>query len=290
MGLPRQVAEIILQEHLYKPIQGEILLCGRQTVQVSPNGAKKLLTKYGVPIREGVEPEVDKVTRAAPGDPKILDRSFFELFTDARFNAVDLTDYEQANIIHDMCTPIGEDLVGRFSFIYNGSCMDNVSSPAQFLVNTSRMLEPNGVVCHLEHGSPASCAYIMYSPDIFLDYYAANKYVDCKVYVALFEGDLHTTHWNVFQWDPIVVRSGLVHYTQSTIDTQSDRLLITIAEKGPDSTDDVLPVQAQYRPTDMNRAYTEAALRFRESERPVLGTGVYRPIEPHNFPRFCGSL
>ena len=165
MGIPAQIAHMILEEHKHKPIKGDLLLCGRQAMHMKVDQAKDFVKQRGVNVREGVEPRVDVHTREAKGNGWISDDSFFSLFTDARFNAVDVTDYEQANIIHNMCTPIEAKLHKRFDFIYNGSCMDNLANPGAFLVNTLRMLRPGGVVIHLEHGSLWPGAYLMYSPD-----------------------------------------------------------------------------------------------------------------------------
>jgi SAM-dependent methyltransferase len=290
MGMPRQLAHIILEEHKHKAIVGDVLLCGRQTIYLGIDESKQFIQQRGVALREGVEPRVDDVTRAGRGNDLISDISFFELFTDARFHAVDLTDYEKATIIHDMCKAIPQDLASRFSFIYNGSCMDNLANPAQFLVNTSEMLRPGGVVIHLEHGTPVCGAYVMFSPDFFFDFYAVNNYADCKVYVAQFEGDLHKSHWNLLHWDPLMIQQNTIYYMQSFLRTKADLLIITIAEKGTDSTDIIFPTQAQYRPAVQARTYVESALRFRQSKRPILNSGCYRPIEPNNFPRVCGSF
>lgn len=289
MGMTRQMASLIVAEHAYKPISGELLLCGRQSIFLTPDEAVQLVREAKV-LRKGVHPKIDTVTKSSVKKERILDESFFELFTDAAFNAVDVSDYEGANIVHDMCTPIREDLAGRFSFIFNGSCMDNLSNPGAFLANTSRMLAPGGVVVHIEHGSRVRGAYLMYSPDYFFDFYANNRYADCKVYMAVHDGVHHGARWNVFQWYP---RQGVPNMNTQLSDmrTMAGVMILTIAEKGVDSTDDHFPLQAHYRPADKNPVYLESAARFQASRRPVLKGGpAVRPIERNNFPLFCGSL
>ncbi|MDA1192837.1 MAG: hypothetical protein O3A46_14280, partial [Candidatus Poribacteria bacterium] len=279
MGVPKPMARIILEEHKHRPITGQLCLCGRQTMALKPEEAVAFIERQGVPVRQGVKPQTDTAT-TAKGSNRLADTSFFDLFTEVAFNAVDITDYEEANIIHDMAQPIGAEHVDRFDFMYNGSCMDNMSNPGQFLVNTSKMLRPGGRIIHLEHGTPVSGAYIMYSPDFFFDFYAVNRYDDCKVYTALFEGDVSEGPWNLFQWDPLFIKDGYANYMMSQLVSRVHTMIITVAEKGVDSTDDVFPVQSQYRPADQHQMYGESAFRFRETPRPILRSNVYQPIEP----------
>lgn len=285
MGIVHQMARLIVAEHAYKPIAGEFLLCGRQSVFLAPKDALKIVSDAKV-LRPAIKPRLDESTRGGQGRGWISDESFFELFTDATLNAVDVSDYEGANIVHDMCTPVPQALHGRFNFMFNGSCMDNLANPAAFLANTSRMLAPGGVVMHIEHGSLARGAYLMYSADYFHDFYAVNRYADCKVYMALFEKSHREETWNVFQWYPGEGKGAL-----PSMHTRTGAMIVTIAEKAAESTDDVFPIQAHYRPPGTDGVYKQMTKRFNASRRPVLKGGPpVRALPGMNFPHYCGSL
>lgn len=284
MGIVRNMAHLILREHAHKPITGEFLLCGRQSVFLTPDQAIEMIGAAGL-LRKDIEPRIDRQTRGSAARDWILDESFFELFTDARLNAVDVSDYEGADIVHDMCRPVPEEHYGRFSFIFNGSCMDNLAGPLEFLRNTSRMLAPGGVVMHIEHGSRERGAYLMYSPDYFFDFYALNGYADCKVYAAVCEGHHKSSEWTVFQWYPTEEHPLPLLYTRAGV------MVVTIAEKAAQSSDDRIPLQAHYRPTVEIEAYFEAARLFLTSPRPVLRGGEpTEPVPQSNYPAFCGVL
>src|SRR5260370_31030729 len=66
MGIPSQVARLILREHLFRPITGKLLSIGRQTVHLTPRQATALLeTELGIQL--DVDPlnlEVDTSTRS----------------------------------------------------------------------------------------------------------------------------------------------------------------------------------------------------------------------------------
>lgn len=140
MGIHKQIAKLIVAEHARRPIKGRILLIGRQTVSPSEPEIRGYLAEFGLPTRK-VLIEADHDTRYAD-EGSISDKTFFALFTDATFSALDVTDYEKADVVHDMNEPIPDHLRGQFDFIYNGSCLDNVFNPAVFLRNCSELLAP----------------------------------------------------------------------------------------------------------------------------------------------------
>lgn len=274
------MGELIVAEHVYKPIVGELLLCGRQSLFAPMDDIVQMVKSKKV-----LRSRKDRF----PPQSAPTDNWFFDLFTDAKFNAIDVSDYEGANIVHDMCTPAPDSLHERFSFIYNGSCMDNLSDSFSFLKNVSRMLAPGGVVMHIEHGSRVRGAYVMYSPDYFFDYYAVNGFEDCKVYAAVYNpANNHTSQrWSVFQWYPHGDEKASRIYGVDGV------MVITIAEKGRGSTSDLSPLQFQYRQGIKAQIYAESEARFLASKRPgVVGAPKDRdvPVPPNNYPRFCGFL
>ncbi len=272
MAIPKQVAKIILCEHAHQPITGNVLLLGRQTVVPTAAELSSYMGELGIPERR-VEIEHDAATKAARAGA-IADKSFFALFSDARVSALDVTDYEGAEIIHDMNKPIPEELKGRFDFIYNGSCLDNVFNPAQFIVNCSELLAPGGRIIHIEHASLWRSAYLMYSGDWFHDYYALNNFADCKVYYARFKWNHGNERWRMSQLQPLKKGKKAVLRNYAWVSSAWPHVIVTIAERGDASTTAKMPVQHQYRPRDDNwDTYVEAAQRFTETVRYPSGFG-----------------
>src|SRR5580658_8091288 len=106
MGIPSQVARLILREHLFRPITGKLLSIGRQTVHLTPRQAKTLV-EAELGIRLDVDPldlEIDTSTRGARDRGLISDRAFFSLFSDATYHCLDQSDYENADIVFDLCS------------------------------------------------------------------------------------------------------------------------------------------------------------------------------------------
>jgi ubiquinone/menaquinone biosynthesis C-methylase UbiE len=299
VGIIKQTAKIILNEHKFCPISGHALLCGRQTVHFNEEEARRILEDEGVPSRN-VKCTVDLRTKKSENGKYeyINDDSFFSLFCEAKVSAIDISDYEGADYIWNMCEPIPEELENRFSFIYNGSCLDNVFDPVTFLKNTSRLLEVGGRIVHIEHASLWTGAYLMYSPEWFYDYYSINSFRDCKVYIGAFEHfpdcEVIEKSMDLFSWKPDFVRDPLYSHLKAASDTEKFSLFVfVIAEKDDNSTWDKIPVQAHYRSSDMYSHYSEANKKFSQSLRPILKTevfkaGVRNPLNQDHY-IYCGS-
>lgn len=178
-----------------------------------------------------------------------------------------------------MNKPIGPELENRFDFILCGSCMDNIFDPATALRNLARLAKPGGRIFLFEWGCFPT-AYMGYTPDWFVDFFAGNNFADCKAYTLYYPmADSRTQYtdsnsFDLYYYDPIVEHSGQFGYQCSHPRYLKYYINYIIAEKGPNSTWDVSPIQVHYRldiPT--RKPYLDAALRFRESPRPLFRRG-----------------
>src|SRR5262245_34682707 len=121
MGLGRFNAEMLLAEHRYRPIRGQLLSISRQTVALTPGEARALLEETGTPVRATAS-RIDTTTKHQLGERNFIsDESFYALFSDAQLVVLDVSDYEKADIIHDMNRPIPERLENQFDFAILGS-------------------------------------------------------------------------------------------------------------------------------------------------------------------------
>lgn len=275
MGIVASVARAILQEHRYKPITGDGLLIGRQTIPLSIEEARQMLRDEGVPERSDFDPNApwvsDTTTRSAKGENYISDLGFFALFSDVKLRTLDVSDYEGAEIVHDMHKPVPEELHGAFDFIWNGSCLDNIFDPGMAMRSTARMLRDTGRVFCMEMATPHFEAYVTFSQAWFFDYFAINGFADCKVYTLafkpseIFRGDYHLFRARSFESAsrqfPLKIFGGFTNQNYA-------RLTLAIAEAAPGFTTDLMPIQSHYRPE--NPAYERAYARFDNSERPVI--------------------
>jgi SAM-dependent methyltransferase len=150
MGIGPTFVQALIREHLNKPIRGDVQIIGRQTVYFTPQQTIDLLAANGIgPTRVDVDAmELDRSTidrRAKFADvPLISDVALFKLFGAGKVVALDHSDYEKADIIHDLRTPLPASLHGTADLVVDGSTLDNVFTPSIVLQNYSRLLRPGG--------------------------------------------------------------------------------------------------------------------------------------------------
>lgn len=268
MGLPRQIVRLLLQEHKYRPISGSVLLIGRQTVPLTIEQAKNLAAEEGITPRPQSAPRLDTSTQGGKAHGYISDASVFDLFSDASVQALDISDYEDAEIVADLNAGIPAHLEGQFDFIYDGSCLDNIFDPATSLKNMTRLLKPGGRIVLVEHATHIHGAYVTYSPAWFYDYFTVNGFADCKVYLAFFRR--LDDEWALYHYDPHSSPTPPPTQWANYFPEKRDFMIVTVAERGLGSTHHRSPVQEQYRRGDEIQTYLHSAQRFSRSERPRL--------------------
>jgi hypothetical protein len=261
MGLGYHFVEALVREHRYRPLGGDVVLVGRQTVYFTPAEILALLRDHG--IEPGVperEIEIDRQTvnrrLALAHDVQnlITDSSLFRLLGVPKVLALDHSDYEGAEIIHDLNKPVPTDLRGCADFIVDGSTLDNVFDPAMVIRNFADMLRPGGRLLTMNAFSNHHAPYAIMPPLWFLDFFVINAFVDCKVYIIVFPelnpdgspkaGQIANVFTINFDW--------LLDPTRQVAAFESPRIMATLvlAEKGSHSTAHIVPTQQHYRSAD----------------------------------------
>jgi SAM-dependent methyltransferase len=302
MGIDGLAARMILSEHRYRPIRGTVLTIGRQSVGLTAEDMNHLLTANGTPSRD-YQYVVDEATLGVSREkPNISQESFFGAFTDAKVISLDVSNYEGADIVCDLQGTIDKKHKGVADFIYNGSCLDNIFDPAAAMRNMSRLLKPDGRVYHYEQGNSHPTAYLKYSADWFMDFYALNEFHDCKVYVAdkpntlgvpLIAPQVAVTRRSefdiiVYSYNRYVENAGGPGYDCSSIEAFTRYEIHCIAEKSRTSTDDRTPIQKHYRVDKWHKKICQASVaRFFQSKRPAFSGE--RAFDPATIPRIDSS-
>lgn len=236
MAILMQNAVFLLQEHKHRPIVGDVLTMGRQTVTLTYHEAISLLHDHGVAMRYGHVHELDTSTVTSAQLGWISDRCFFSMFTDATVKAMDVSEYEKADYIHDLNQPLPLGLHGIADFIFNGSVLDDLFNPGQAIRSMSEMLRPRGRIMHCEAGAQLGTgnAYVAYSPAWFHDFYAVNRYVNCDVWVCAVT-DL-AGPWSVYKW------------SRGEAFRPDGRFFVNmvVADKGEHSDSGKMPVRSSY--------------------------------------------
>jgi hypothetical protein len=262
MGIAPYVAEAVIREHKYRAIRGDVLLLGRQTMQFSPQHAADMIKAVGLVPAALLDDEsvIDRRTWKAEGQRYISDDAFFRLLGVPTIRALDHSGYEGAEIIHDLNKPIPSHMENSADFILDGSTLDNLFSPSTAIQNVARMLRPGGRFISVNAQSFHANAYTITSPYWFVDFFAANQFADCRVYITT-HGD--RGELNVFFADP-------VRRIDSAFRALELAGIIVFAEKAAASSWDAVPSQRYYSNAEAIEAYVAAGERFLASDRPEL--------------------
>lgn len=270
MGMGHIEVELMIHEHSFRPIEGEVLAIGRQHISPTAEHILDMLRRYNVPVLSSTFEAADKEQHGPHG--AVSDTSLFRSFTTARYLTADISPYEGAEFIFDICGEVPPELIGRFDFIIDGGSLDNVFDPLRMLVNMTRMLKPGGRMLVFAWSNTFPSAYVKITPDWLMDFFSVNEFADAKLYVSHCESPGGEPHIGqsveLFHFDPYLEEAGGA-YEAANVRIAGYSSTYAIAEKGQSTTAHRTAVQKHYRGTDIE-PYLTSARRFHKSGRPIF--------------------
>jgi SAM-dependent methyltransferase len=270
MGLNRHHIEMLAREHLYRPLRGDVLTIGRQSVYLSPDELIETLRGIGVDVT-GIDlatVELDRSTlnRSVPRDDLVSDRAIFASLGETRVRAVDVNGYEGAEIVHDLNVPVPASLHAIADVIVDGSTLDNTFDVAAALRNYSEMLRPGGRLFTANIFSAHHSSYTLTPPLTLLDYFVVNGFADCQAYVVV--RDREGGRRNVFLIDLDFYRER--RQDMGCFGSLYPMAAFVFAEKGEASTVHKTPIQHYYRSDADWESFCRNLDVMRSSRRPLL--------------------
>lgn len=280
MGIGHHVVEALIRENQHRAIKGDVVLIGRQTVYFSPEAILALLKEHGVDTKDRRPSDLETgggSTNNLPafnGQKLITDTELFRLLGTPKILALDHSDYEGAEIIHDLTKPIPPNLEDCADFILDGSTLDNVFDPAMVIRNFAAMLRSGGRLITTNMMSNHYEPYAILPALWYFDYFVSNGFSDCKVYILVHDLE-DPTNPNSTQGTPSVFTLDIAALfdpakTVSSFSSQTMMATIVIAEKGPRSTSNVMPSQQHYRSASDWEKYRSNVRSMASSKRPHL--------------------
>jgi len=167
MGINHVTAELLFEVSKRIDMSGSALTLGKQEVTIQHRVFEGLLTRYGVQM------QVPKLV-----DDKVL----FDALGFSSLSTLDISNYESADLIHDLNLVVPENLHSKFNLIFDGGTLEHVFNLSGSLQNIFMMLKIGGAVIHespshnyIDHG------FYSLSPTFFWDWYVSNNWdiVDC---------------------------------------------------------------------------------------------------------------
>ena len=242
MGLALPALRLIAREHKKMPLHGPILTIGRQCIYATVDDIKKLLAEEGlrphtIPKDQALQTNIP-AWQGTPNAKNTNDQVFFAMLTGQPVTTIDVSDYENAELIWDLNFPIPDHLVHMFNTVIDSGSLEHVFHIGQALINMNRLTAAGGRIIHitpannyLEHG------FYQFSPTLFIDYYGANNFrkISCAIIEqSTWDGN---TGWQAWAWDTKRPYTNLM--------TSKMTALFVATEKGKESTEHSIPQQGQ---------------------------------------------
>ena len=136
---------------------GEVLTLGRQDLNVYPAKMIEVLGAHGFP------------SGAFTVDMKVLfGEPVFTSLGAKQVCALDFSDFEGAQFVHDLNQPIGPELRERFDVVYDGGTIEHVFNFPVAIKNCMEMVRPGGrVILHTPINNWCGHGFYQFSPELF---------------------------------------------------------------------------------------------------------------------------
>jgi hypothetical protein len=168
-----------------------------------------------------------ELSRELPADTFAAAETFFNSIGWSNVYSMDISKFENANIIHDLNNPVPEYLKSKFQYIFDGGTTEHVFNVPQVLDNIINLLSVGGVVCaSLPNNNLSGHGLYQFSPELFLSAFSSKYGMEIlEIYLA--EAGTFSDKWI----EARCVRQLDGSYSQSRFYGSNDVHVIVIARK-----------------------------------------------------------
>jgi hypothetical protein len=262
MGINAQVATVIAYLRANNFVGDEILSLGRQDKSFSLKDLKNINRNMGAGWTESQ-------MEASAKDP--LAETFLNLSGFKVSKAMDASDFEGADIVHDFNLAIPEHLRETTSFFYDGGTLEHVFNVAASFKNVIDLLTVGGIALFAPPANnQCGHGFYQFSPELFFRVLSANGFDSIHVYLVT---TVRPTKW-LKCVDPS--RAGRRYQFYSGDPLQ----LIAIARKAKRLQSLVIPQQSDYAETAWHESEEAREIRRRSYMGSMPSTIAYRLVFP----------
>jgi SAM-dependent methyltransferase len=164
MGLVATSIKFIIEARQRGVRFDETITLGRQHLTVSPQRLCSMLREHQLwPPAEGETPFLADLEKA---------RWRFEVFARAlgakKVSSMDVSDYEAADVVHNLNLPIGPELHDRFDLVIDGGTLEHVFHVPVAMANCMKMVKPGGhVIIFTNINNSVGHGFYQFSPELF---------------------------------------------------------------------------------------------------------------------------
>lgn len=180
MGVGYQGLQFALMAKRHKVNFERTITIGRQNHFLDTATLRSMFARFGLPLSEAEEVEILK-------EP--YSEALFKQLGANAVDSMDASDYEGANIIHDLNVPIDASLARRYSCVIDFGSIEHVFNFPVALKNASDLIEVGGhLVSLVTANNFMGHGFYQFSPELFYSYLPRNGFADLGIYLALYRG------------------------------------------------------------------------------------------------------
>lgn len=151
MGLDIHSAQFLLNQKRRGVLFGQVLTLGRQAVYMPSSRYQSHLKALGIDQRQ----------------PGYAD-DFFRGLGATSIDFMDVSNYEGANVLHDLNQPISERLSESYDCVFDGGALEHVFNFPTALKNCMEMVKPGGhLIIITTWNNYAGHGFYQFSPELF---------------------------------------------------------------------------------------------------------------------------
>lgn len=228
MGLDINAVQFLIAARKRGASLGEVVMLGRQDLNVFPVKMRTLLQKAGLP-HDLFRPDAPDTRFAEP---------VFKALGATRVHSLDFSAYEGASFVHDLNQPIGPNLRERFDTVYDGGTLEHVFHFPTALRNTMEMVRVGGhLFIHTVANSYCGHGFYQFSPELFFRAFSPENGYEVERMVAHRMGPYGS--WReVNDPEQIRARVELISYSPVQLLVQARRTrVVPIFERTPQQSD-----------------------------------------------------
>jgi SAM-dependent methyltransferase len=159
---------------------GRMVMLGRQNFLLRPAETRELFRSYGL------TPDPRLLVPTPPGSDPPFAEPFFESLGATACEAMDVSSYEGAKIVHDMNEPLPSSLYEQFDLVFDGGTLEHVFQFPRALHNAMQLVKPGGWFAGFTGGNNwFGHGFYQFSPEV---YYRAlsrqNGFSKCAVFIV----------------------------------------------------------------------------------------------------------
>lgn len=188
-----ELVKVLKFLHTYIRRDSSILMLGVQKILIDPESFEKTINRMGMPYDDE---KWEKVK--IDGGKNIGTFSLFEVFGYDDVHALDISDYEGADILVDLNKKISEEH-RRFDFVMNIGTLEHVFNVATAMDNIYELTDSNGYILNIgpaagyvDHG------FFSFSPGFFEDYYRENGCEIIDIFLELINDKTEYEKWHSY--------------------------------------------------------------------------------------------